>query len=172
MCLASTIFLQMLTNVIACVLAKLQQLYYNRNMQTTFTTNSCEETEKIAEEFAHTLSGGDVVLLNGELGAGKTHFAKGLARGLGVLDVVTSPTFALHNSYSGEVYIFNHFDFYRVESSSEVEILGLHEYFFDKNGVCAIEWCENVRELLPEKTISVSIETVSENTRKIVIDSH
>ena len=139
---------------------------------TTFTTNSCEETQKLAEEFAHTLAGGDVVLLQGNLGAGKTHFAKGLARGLGVDDVVTSPTFALHNSYSGAKLTFNHFDFYRVESAQEVEMLGLHEVFFDKNGVSAIEWSENVRELLPAKCISVRIEKVSENSRKIIIETN
>ena len=139
-------------------------------MQTIYTTNSREETEKLAKEFAATLIGGDVVLLHGDLGAGKTHFAKGLARGLGVKDVVTSPTFALHNSYNGTNLVFNHFDFYRVENAEEVEMLGLHEFFFDKSGVCAVEWSENVRELLPQKTISVNIETLSENARKITIE--
>lgn len=139
-------------------------------MQTTFTTKSCEETERLAEEFARTLIGGDVVLLNGNLGAGKTHFAKGMARGLGVHDVVTSPTFALHNSYDGSALTFNHFDFYRVESSQEVEMLGLHEFFFDKSGVCAIEWSGNVRDLLPVKRICVEIETISDNCRKITIE--
>lgn len=139
-------------------------------MQSTYTTKSCEETEALAEEFARSLVGGDVVLLNGNLGAGKTHFAKGMARGLGVEDVVTSPTFALHNAYNGSTLTFNHFDFYRVESSEEVEMLGLHEVFFNKSGVCAIEWSENVRELLPTKCICVNIETISENYRKITIE--
>ena len=145
-------------------------MYYNVTMQTIYTTNSCEQTEKLAEEFARSLVGGDVVLLNGDLGAGKTHFAKGLARGLGVTDVVTSPTFALHNAYQGAVYTFNHFDFYRVEISEEVEMLGLHEIFYDKNGVCAIEWSENVRELLPKNCICIDIEKISDNARKIIIE--
>ena len=150
--------------------AKRRRMYYNNHMQTIFSTKSSDETEKLAEEFARTLVAGDVVLLNGDLGAGKTHFAKGLARGLGVCDVVTSPTFALHNSYRGSSLMFNHFDFYRVESAQEVEMLGLHEFFCDKSGVCAIEWSENVRELLPAKSIVVNIETVSDNARKITIE--
>ena len=139
-------------------------------MQTIFTTKCCEETENVAKEFARTLVGGDVVLLCGDLGAGKTHFAKGLACGLGVEDVVTSPTFALHNSYQGATLTFNHFDFYRVESSEDVEMLGLNEFFWDKSGVCAIEWSENVRELLPRNCICVNFEKISDNERKITIE--
>ncbi len=134
------------------------------------STHSCEETEEFAEKWGKCLIGGDVVLLNGDLGAGKTHFAKGIARALGVVDVVTSPTFALHNIYYGTHFALNHFDFYRVEDSVEVEILGLNEYFFDKSGICAIEWSQNVADLLPLHRYEVNIGKLSDNEREIVIE--
>ena len=133
------------------------------------TTKSCEETEKFAEEWGKTLVGGAVVLLHGDLGAGKTHFVKGLARALGVDDVITSPTFALHNAYRGAVWTLNHFDFYRVDSSEEVELLGLNEFFYDKSGICAIEWSERITDLLPSSCISVTLEKNSDTERKITI---
>ena len=77
-------------------------LRYNNFMVEIFETATVTETEQIAEQFGHTLTGGETVLLQGEMGAGKTHFCKGLARGLDVCDVITSPTFALHNSYQGD----------------------------------------------------------------------
>lgn len=140
-------------------------------MKTLFQTKteSCKDTESFAESFGKTLVGGDVLLLRGDLGAGKTHFVKGLARALGIEDVVTSPTFALHNVYNGSHLTLNHFDFYRVESSEEVEMLGLNEFFFDNSGVCAIEWSENVAELLPPDCIVVTLEKLSECERKITV---
>lgn len=167
-----------------CIVAKRTQLYYNISTRKgvlcerrkfmsellRVRTNSCEETERFAEEWGKTLLGGDVVLLNGELGAGKTHFTKGIARALGVSDVVTSPTFALHNVYPGNTLTLNHFDFYRVEDSDEVEILGLNEYFFDNSGVCVIEWSQNVFNLLPTHRYVVVINKISENEREIIVD--
>ena len=137
--------------------------------QREFISNSAEETQIFAERFAKELTGGEVLLLHGELGAGKTHFVKGLARGLGIDDVVTSPTFALHNSYTGRLTL-NHFDFYRIDSSEEVAILGLDEFFYDKHGVAAIEWSENVKDLLPRHCITVTIEKLDENTRRITVE--
>lgn len=146
-------------------------MYYNVPMEKFLqkTTNSCEQTERFAEEWGKCLVGGDVVLLRGDLGAGKTHFVKGLARALGVREVITSPTFALHNSYDGDRWTLNHFDFYRVESSEEVELLGLNEFFFDKSGVCAIEWGENVASLLPTNCIVVTLDKISDNERRITV---
>ena len=138
---------------------------YNRE----FISNSVAETERIAENLAKTFVGGEVLLLHGDLGAGKTHFVKGLAVGLGIDDVITSPTFALHNSYMGKLAL-NHFDFYRIDDSEEVAVLGLDEFFFDKQAVAAIEWSENVKELLPRNCISVTIEKVDDNTRKITVN--
>ena len=135
----------------------------------SFVSHSAAETEAFAEQLAATFVGGEVLLLNGELGAGKTHFVKGLARGLGICEVITSPTFALHNSYEGRLTL-NHFDFYRVENSEEVEMLGLHEFFCDKGAVSAIEWSENVADLLPKRCMTVAIVKVDDNVRKIIVD--
>ena len=133
-----------------------------------FISNSVSETEAYAAQLASSFVGGEVLLLNGDMGAGKTHFVKGLARGLGIDEVVTSPTFALHNSYGGRLTL-NHFDFYRIEDSEEVAILGLDEFFYDKQGVAAIEWSEKVAELLPKHCITVTIDKIDDNTRKITI---
>ena len=141
--------------------------------ESEFISHNTAETEAFAEQLTKGLCGGEVLLLHGELGAGKTHFVKGLAKGLGVDDVVTSPTFALHNTYCGRLTL-NHFDFYRIESSEEVAILGLDEFFYDKNAVAAIEWSENVKDLLPRSCISVTIEKLGDDTRKITVkdESH
>lgn len=133
-----------------------------------FISHSVADTENYAEQLASTFVGGEVLLLNGELGAGKTHFVKGLARGLKIDEVITSPTFALHNSYAGRLTL-NHFDFYRIEDSEEVEILGLNEFFYDKHAVSAIEWSENVANLLPQNCITVTIEKIGDDARKISI---
>lgn len=132
------------------------------------TTQSTAETEAFAEKFAESLGGGEVLLLKGEMGAGKTHFVKGLARGLGIEDVVTSPTFALHNEYSGRLTL-NHFDFYRIDDSREIELLGLNELFFDKSAVAAIEWSERVSDLLPKDCIIVSIDKINDDARCITV---
>lgn len=137
-------------------------------MKVKFTTRSATETEQVAENFAQTLVGGEILLLKGDLGAGKTHFVKGLAMGLGIDDVVTSPTFALHNVYFGRLTL-NHFDFYRIENSEEAEMLGLNELFYDKNAVSAIEWSERVADLLPPNCITVAIDKVSDSVRTITV---
>ena len=99
-------------------------------------STSERQTEKLGRRLAKTFSGGETVLLVGELGAGKTRFAKGIARGLGVKETVTSPTFALHNRYRGKKLFLNHFDFYRLSDGDEARAAGLDEYFGDKEGVC------------------------------------
>ncbi len=133
----------------------------------SFITNSFEQTKQVAYDLAKTFVGGEVVLLDGDLGAGKTVFAKGVARALGIDQEVTSPTFAIHNSYNGNL-VLNHFDFYRLDES-EAEMLGLDEFFGDKNGVCLVEWWSNIVGLLPKNCIKVSIQKIDENTRKIDI---
>ena len=135
-----------------------------------FISQSVHETESFAEKLAEGFTGGEVLLLHGDLGEGKTHFVKGLAKGLGVTDVITSPTFALHNSYEGRLTL-NHFDFYRIEDAEEVAILGLDEFFYDKHGVAAIEWSENIKDLLPKNCINITIEKISDNSRKIIVVS-
>ncbi|MCM1195285.1 MAG: tRNA (adenosine(37)-N6)-threonylcarbamoyltransferase complex ATPase subunit type 1 TsaE, partial [Firmicutes bacterium] len=127
------------------------------------------QTERIAQDFGKALKGGETVLLRGEMGAGKTHFVKGLAKGLEIDDVITSPTFALHNVYYGRLTL-NHFDFYRIEDSSEAAMLGLDEFFYDKDAVSAIEWSENVADLLPRQRITVTLTKLSDNERQIIIE--
>ncbi len=133
-----------------------------------FTSLSVDDTIKFAADFTKNLVGGETILLDGDLGAGKTHFVKGLAQGLGIEDVITSPTFALHNSYQGRLTL-NHFDFYRGDDPAEAEMLGLTEFFGAADGVCAIEWSQNVAPLLPSNCICVNIARIGENERKITI---
>ena len=133
-----------------------------------FISHSVDETQSFAESLGKTFVGGEALLLEGEMGAGKTHFVKGLAKGLGIDEVVTSPTFALHNVYAGRLTL-NHFDFYRIDDSQEVVVLGLDEFFYDPNGVAAIEWSENVKDLLPKRCITVTIDKLDDNTRRIIV---
>ncbi|MBQ7373182.1 MAG: tRNA (adenosine(37)-N6)-threonylcarbamoyltransferase complex ATPase subunit type 1 TsaE [Clostridia bacterium] len=128
-------------------------------------TKSCEETIKVAFDYAKTLRGGDVVILDGEMGAGKTAFAKGVAKGLGVTDEITSPTYAYMNDYDGVLY---HYDCYRLSSGEDAEALGLTDYFYLK-GVCLIEWAQNIKDVLPKTLKTVKIEKIDENTRKITL---
>ena len=126
-------------------------------------TRSAEETEKFAYEYAKTLIAGDVVLLDGDMGAGKTVFAKGVARGLGISEEVTSPTYAYMNDYDGRLF---HYDCYRIESPEQAEQLGLADYF-DMGGICLVEWAQNIAPLLPREVKRVQIKKINENEREI-----
>lgn len=128
-----------------------------------FISTSQAETEKFAEEYAKTLKPYDVVLLDGDMGAGKTHFAKGIAKGLGVQEEVTSPTYVYMNDYDGVLF---HYDCYRIESVAQAESLGLADYF-EMGGICLIEWSQNIAPLLPKKCKRVIIRKIDENTREI-----
>ena len=132
---------------------------------TEYLSDTPSLTEEIAETYAKTLRPGDVVLLKGEMGAGKTVFAKGVARGLGVTDEVTSPTYAYMNDYGGKLY---HYDCYRLSSGEDAESLGLTDYFYGK-GVCLIEWSENISDVLPENAKTVEIVKISDTERKIFL---
>lgn len=131
-----------------------------------FFSENAKATEQFGFKYAKTLKGGDVVLLSGEMGAGKTVFCKGVARGLGITDEVLSPTYAYMNDYGGKLY---HFDFYRLSCGAQAEALGLCDYFY-LNGVCLVEWGENVSEVLPEKVKKVVIEKVRGDERKIIYE--
>lgn len=110
-----------------------------------FISRSEGETESLGERLGSRLRAGDVLALYGGLGAGKTAFVRGVARGLGIQGRVTSPTFTLVNEYEGRIPLF-HFDLYRLSGSQELFDLGWDEYL-DRGGVCAVEWSENAREL-------------------------
>lgn len=127
-------------------------------------SKSQKQTEEIAFNYAKTLNKGDVVLLCGDLGAGKTAFTKGVARFFG-LDGVTSPTYAYLNVYGDLLY---HYDCYRLSCGEDAERLGLTDYFGGDN-VCLIEWAENISDALPEKVKKVEIIKISENERKIIL---
>ena len=122
------------------------------------------QTQEIAFEYAKTLKNGDVVLLQGGLGAGKTAFTKGVAKYFG-LEGVTSPTYAYLNVYGDKLY---HYDCYRLSCGEDAERLGLTDYFGGDN-ICLIEWSENIEDALPEDCRIVRIERVDENTRKIYL---
>ena len=128
-------------------------------------TYNAEETFSVAKEYAKTLEKNDVVLLKGEMGAGKTVFAKGVAKGLGIEDEVTSPTYAYMNDYDGILY---HYDCYRLSCGEQALALGLTDYF-DAGGICLIEWSENISSVLPEKVKTVTIEDIGEGKRRITL---
>lgn len=128
-------------------------------------TYSAEETFSVAKEYAKTLKKNDVVLLKGEMGAGKTVFAKGVAKGLGIEEEVTSPTYAYMNDYDGILY---HYDCYRLSCGEQALALGLTDYF-DAGGICLIEWSENISSVLPEKVKTVTIEDIGEGKRRITL---
>ena len=133
-----------------------------------FMTNSPEETEEIGRRLGMVLPGGTVLAYEGDLGAGKTAFTRGLAQGLGAAEQVTSPTYTIVNEYlSGRVPLF-HFDMYRLRSADDLWDIGWEDYL-DRNGICAVEWSENVREAL-ENPVIVRIEKLGEDSRRITIE--
>lgn len=130
-------------------------------------TKSEEETETAGELFAKSLSDGTVVALYGDLGAGKTAFVRGMARGMGISSRVSSPTFTIVNEYLGSRNLF-HFDMYRLQSSDELFDIGWEDYL-TRGGICAVEWSENVSDAFDGNEISVRIEKQSEEERIIEI---
>ena len=132
-----------------------------------FLTSSPEQTEAVGEALAAHLHPGDVIAYYGGLGAGKTAFTRGLARGLGVCEPVTSPTYTIVNEYlSGRMPLF-HFDMYRLSSSEELFDIGWEDYLA-RGGVCAVEWSENVDDALAD-AICVRIERTGDDSRRITI---
>ena len=121
-----------------------------------FITNSPSETEAVGAALGRILTPGTVIAYRGDLGAGKTAFTRGLARGLGATESVTSPTYTIVNEYTtGRMPLF-HFDMYRLRSSEDLFDIGWDDYL-ERGGVCAVEWSENVASALPEDTVYVTI---------------
>ena len=133
-----------------------------------FISKSPLDTEKIAKNLALKLVGGEVIAFRGDLGAGKTCFTRGLARGLGFEGTVNSPTFALINEYFGGRLPLCHFDMYRISSWDELYSSGYFEYL-DSGAVIAAEWSENIENALPDNTIYVEIEKLGDTERKIKV---
>ena len=134
-----------------------------------YITNSPEETEAIGAALAVTLEPGAVIAYRGDLGAGKTAFTRGLARGLGYTDSVTSPTYTIVNEYLGGRLPLFHFDMYRLRSADDLWDIGWEDYL-DRGGVCAVEWSENVADAM-EGAITVSIAKLDDTTRRITIEA-
>ncbi len=133
-----------------------------------YITNSPEETEAVGAALGKILTAGTVLAYEGDLGAGKTAFTRGLARGLGASEPVTSPTYTIVNEYlSGRIPLF-HFDMYRLSCADDLWDIGWEDYL-DRGGVCAVEWSENVKDAM-ENPIRVCIEKTGEESRRITIE--
>ncbi|MCL2077843.1 MAG: tRNA (adenosine(37)-N6)-threonylcarbamoyltransferase complex ATPase subunit type 1 TsaE [Oscillospiraceae bacterium] len=137
----------------------------------TYKSFSSEETIKIGEQLGRELKPNCAVLLYGEMGAGKTHFVKGLALGLGISSNVTSPTFALVNEYDGEINLI-HFDLFRMNTPDDLYATGFYDYI--GRGVIVCEWSENVQCLENEfeSYYKVEINKIGENEREIIINAY
>ena len=133
-----------------------------------FETSTPEQTESIGAALGKILKPGTVIAYTGDLGAGKTAFTRGLARGLGCGDIVTSPTYTIVNEYlSGRLPLF-HFDMYRLTSSEDLWDIGWEDYL-ERGGVCAVEWSENVTDAM-ENAIWVRIEKTGDDNRRITVE--
>ena len=132
-------------------------------------TKSAAETVELGRQIGAFLLPNEVIALTGTLGAGKTTLIQGIAAGLGVKDYVTSPTFIIINEYQGRLPLY-HFDLYRLEDLGSIEELGVEEYF-QRGGVCLIEWAERMTELLPAKRETIEIKLIDENEREICVSS-
>ena len=133
-----------------------------------FISYSPAQTETVGAALARILLPGTVIAYRGDLGAGKTAFTRGLARGLGVNDPVTSPTYTIVNEYLGGRMPLFHFDMYRLHSADDLWDIGWEDYL-ERGGVCAVEWSENVAEAM-ENPITVTIEKTGEESRRITIE--
>ena len=133
-----------------------------------FETNAPEETEALGQRLAPMLRPGTVIAFEGDLGAGKTAFTRGLARGLGAADRVTSPTYTIVNEYLGGRLPLFHFDMYRLGSADELFDIGWEDYL-ERGGICAVEWSENVREAMTDALV-IRVEKTGENTRRITLE--
>lgn len=131
-------------------------------------SRSESETFKIAHDFAQSLVPGSVVALSGELGTGKTVFARGVAGYLKVKQQVTSPTFTLINEYCGTIPLY-HMDLYRLNNLPEIEDIGVEDYFYS-DGICLVEWAEKLEGLLPEHAVTIYLKQIDKNRREIRIE--
>lgn len=134
-----------------------------------WTTHSPEETIALAQKIGAKLKAGDVIAYLGDLGAGKTTFTRGLALGMGLPDVVTSPTFALVHEYSREgITPLIHFDMYRIVDENELETTGFYDYP-QSESVFAVEWSENITAALPEHTMFLTLKRLGDEDREIIL---
>ena len=139
-----------------------------KNIFGTFTTKNEEETLSLGVCLAEHLAKGSIIALTGQLGAGKTCFAKGLARGLGVEEQVTSPTYTIISEYKGKEFKICHIDAYRLGGSEDFSMMGGEEVIFGED-VSIIEWSEIIKDIIPEYAIKVNIKIMDNEERQIEI---
>ncbi len=135
-----------------------------------FITKCPSQTKMLAKIIANSFKGGEVILANGDLGAGKTAFAQGIGLGLGVKQIINSPTFNIMKFYKGKKLNFYHIDAYRLEDTNEVSDIGLDEEIGNPDGVCLIEWSNFIKQYLPEHYLEVNITKIGKNSRLIEIE--
>lgn len=138
-------------------------------MRHIWYTTQTEETQNLAIALAQVLRGGELITLRGDLGAGKTTFTQGLARGLGITKAVKSPTFTLIREYQGQALKLNHMDLYRVED--QYEELGLEEYFNQQESVTVIEWPEQMGAQIPDQHLDLAIRLTPDGDREIEVNA-
>lgn len=141
-------------------------------MTNKFYSKNAEETMQIAQNIAQHTKKCATFLLSGDLGAGKTTFTKGFALGLGISEIVTSPTFTIMNEYKGSQFNLYHFDMYRLNGADEGYALGFEEYFDNKNlkGINLVEWAENVEGLISKPYQKITFNKLSDNEREIILE--
>jgi tRNA threonylcarbamoyladenosine biosynthesis protein TsaE len=132
-------------------------------------SNSVDETFQIGHKLGKLLVRGNILCLSGDLGAGKTAFTKGIGKGLEIQEYVTSPTYTIINEYEGRIPLY-HFDVYRLESAEEMFELGYEEYFYG-DGAVVLEWADNVKEIIPNERLWITIlKTNNDNSREIILE--
>ena len=139
-----------------------------------FEVNSIDETTKLGLSLGKLVNSGDIICLTGDLGTGKTHITKGIARGLGIDEMITSPTFNIVNEYTTGRLKLNHFDVYRVSDPDEIYAIGFDDYIFS-DAVSIIEWANYIEEILPRDFLHINISkdlAKNENYRKITLKSY
>ncbi|WP_443736901.1 tRNA (adenosine(37)-N6)-threonylcarbamoyltransferase complex ATPase subunit type 1 TsaE [Treponema sp.] len=136
----------------------------------TYITHSAQETVNLGEKIGSLLKSGDVIAMTGTLAAGKTTITKGIAKALGITDVVTSPTFCLISEYEGTKMPLYHMDVYRLDGPEDFINLGVED-MLDGDGVCIVEWSEKVSSELPKRTIKIEITPLEDGSRQIKIDN-
>lgn len=141
-------------------------------MKKTVESYSPDETRALAREMSENARAGQIYTLDGDLGAGKTVFAKGFAEGLGIREIVNSPTFTILQSYEGGWLTMHHFDVYRIADPEEMEEIGYEEFFYG-DGVCLVEWADQIADLIPDDAVRIRIARDPDkgtNYRKITVD--
>ena len=137
-------------------------------MEYKFTTNSEADTIELAQNFESEKFPNMVICLNGELGSGKTVFTKGFAQAMEITDTITSPTFTIIKEYEGDMPLY-HMDVYRLDDDSSD--IGIEEYF-NRDGVCIIEWADNIKGILPKERLDIKFKVIDENKRCLVINAY